>query len=150
MVTPSRDAISLRPKPARVGVGQRARDFACDAQGVLERKLGLALELPAQRLAGNVRDDIIEVIVRRAGVEQRQNMRMRKVRDDPDLAQESLAPDVRRQLRMHDLEGDRALVLEVGRQIHGRHAAAADLAFEAVAAFERAAERFGNRGMHHS
>jgi hypothetical protein len=52
---------------------------------------------------------------------------------EPDLAQEALGPDRVRQLGVQHLEGDLALVLEVASEMDGGHAAAPELALDAVA-----------------
>ncbi len=51
-----------------------------------------------------------------------------------DLAQESLGAEDRRELGVQHLERDQPLVLDVVGEIDRGHAAAAELAFEAVAA----------------
>jgi hypothetical protein len=51
---------------------------------------------------------------------------------DPDLAQEPLGTNGRREVRSQDLDGDHALVAKVGRAIHHRHAAGSEWAFDAV------------------
>ena len=46
--------------------------------------------------------------------------------------QEALAAERRGELGMEDLDGDVAVVLEVAREVDRRHAAAAELALDAV------------------
>ncbi|CAN5742774.1 hypothetical protein BH24ACI5_BH24ACI5_03460 [soil metagenome] len=62
---------------------------------------------------------------------------------DRDFAQESIASDVGRDLRIQDLDGDGAAVAHVMRKIDGGHAAASDLAVEAVAIRRRSERMFG-------
>ena len=52
-------------------------------------------------------------------------------------AQEPLAAERRAEVGVQDLDGDVAVVLEVVREIDGRHAAGAELALDAVAIGER-------------
>ena len=55
---------------------------------------------------------------------------MRQPGGGVDLAQEAVRPQGRGQFRAEDFEGDRPMVLQVLRQIHGRHAPAAELSFD--------------------
>ena len=55
---------------------------------------------------------------------------------DLDLALEALGADVGGEMRMQDLDGDGAVVLEVVGEEDGRHAAAADFTLDAVAVGE--------------
>ena len=50
-----------------------------------------------------------------------------------DLLQEPRSPDDRRELRVHDLDGDFAIVARVVGEVYGGHAAGAQLALEGVA-----------------
>jgi hypothetical protein len=59
---------------------------------------------------------------------------MRELRGDLDLAQEPVRAEERRELGVQDLEGDRAVVLEVLGETDGGHAAAAQLALDLVPA----------------
>ena len=54
-------------------------------------------------------------------------------RGQADLAEESVPAKGFRQVRVQDLERHLAIVLEVTRQVYGRHPAAAELALDAVA-----------------
>jgi hypothetical protein len=56
-----------------------------------------------------------------------------QVRRDADLAQEALGPEHGAELRVEDLDGHGAVVPDVARQVHGRHAAAAEHARQLVA-----------------
>ena len=60
-------------------------------------------------------------------------MRMRETRRDLDLPEKAPAADRRRDLRLHDLHRHGTLVLRVAREIHGGHAAAAELPLDVVA-----------------
>src|SRR5207249_8208570 len=50
-----------------------------------------------------------------------------------DLLEEPRGPDDRRELRVHDLDGDFAIVARVVGEVYGGHAAGAQLALERVA-----------------
>ncbi len=107
-----------------------------DLPGYLQRfvqgELLLALELIAQRLALDVGHDVIEEAFGLPGVVERQNVGVTELRGDPDLAQEPLGPEYRRQLGAQNLHGDRTLVLEVPSEINGGHPAATELALDRV------------------
>ena len=57
---------------------------------------------------------------------------MAQLRHEPDLAQEPFCRDRRAELGMEHLEHDRAVVLQVPRQVDGGGAAAAQLPFDRV------------------
>ena len=59
-----------------------------------------------------------------------------------DLRNESLGAKDRGELRPQHLDGDLAVVFDVVRQIHSRHAAGADLFFDGVAVGEGSFEAF--------
>ena len=60
---------------------------------------------------------------------------------EPDLTQKPLRSERRREIGMQHLERDDAIVLDVLRQIHCRHSAAAELAIDYVALGERFPQR---------
>lgn len=64
---------------------------------------------------------------------------MVQLRRDPDLAKEPLAGDRLRPLRLEHLDGDRAIVLQVGGEIHPRECALTDPPLDPVAGSERSA-----------
>ena len=59
----------------------------------------------------------------------------------PDLAQETLRTEGGTEVGVEDLEGDRAVVLEVVREIDSRHPAPAELALQPVAVGQPGAKR---------
>jgi hypothetical protein len=61
---------------------------------------------------------------------------------DPDLAQEALDPERRRDLGMEHLDGHPTMVPEVFRQVYRAHATAAELALERVALGQGGLESF--------
>ncbi len=64
---------------------------------------------------------------------------------EPDLALESLGAEGDGELGKEDLERDQTVVLQVPREVDGRHAAAAELALEDVAAFQAFGQGHGRR-----
>jgi hypothetical protein len=71
-----------------------------------------------------------------SGVDQRQDVRVVEPGRDLDLGQEPLTAEYRAQLGAQHLERHLAIVLEVGGQVDGGHAAGAELALDPVAFFE--------------
>ena len=65
---------------------------------------------------------------------------MLQVRGDLDLGEKALDAEHRAELRLEHLERDLAVVLDVAREVDGRHAAGADLALDLVPASEPAVQ----------
>ena len=127
-----------------VGFGERVGDVAEDAHRVADRQLALLRQLVAEGGAVHVRHDVVEQPVGRARVVQRQDMGVLQGRRHLDLAEEALLAERGGELLPQHLERDLAVVLQVVGEIHGRHAAGAELALEAVAAGEGGAEAVGH------
>jgi hypothetical protein len=64
-----------------------------------------------------------------------------EIRRDLDLGEEPLGPEDGAELRAEELECDVSVVANVAREIHRRHAAAADLALDVVAPGECGTQR---------
>src|SRR5207248_1731056 len=79
-------------------------------------------------------------------VVEREDVRVGERRDDPDLPQESIDPELTRSAGVHDLDRDSPIVPEIAGEEHRRHASATDLALELVAAREHLAETGGGDG----
>jgi hypothetical protein len=56
-----------------------------------------------------------------------------QIRGDSDLAQEPLGAEDRAELGIENFHGDVAVVLEIAREVDGRHPAAPDFALDAIA-----------------
>ena len=119
-----------------VGVGQRLRALAGDADRVGHAQPLLAAEPLAQRLAPDVRHGVPELAVGLARVVDRADVRVLQAGGRRDLAAEALGVDRERDVAAEQLEGDRTVVPEVEREVHRGHAAAAQLALELVASAE--------------
>jgi hypothetical protein len=65
---------------------------------------------------------------------------MLQVRGYLDLGEKTLDPHDGAQLRVEHLERDATIVSHIARHVHRRHSAAADLAFDRIAACERSIE----------
>src|SRR5215210_4332557 len=115
-----------------VGVVQRGCHFAGNAQRVPDGELALALESLPKRLTLDERHHIVEEPIRRAGVEERQDVGMLEVRRRLDLGQEPLGADHGGQLWAQHLEGHPPVMPQVLSQVDDRHAALAQLALEHV------------------
>ena len=132
-----------------VRVGERIRHLRREAQRVAQGQLALAGHPVAERFAVDEGHDVVQEAVRVARVVERQDVWMVEARRDLDLAQEPLGPQRLRQLGAQHLERDLALVLHVGREVHRRHAAGADLSLEAIAAGECGVQPIdGRAGVH--
>jgi len=73
---------------------------------------------------------------------------MAQAADRLDLAEEPLRADRRRHLGVEHLEGDRAVVLEILGQEHGRHATPAQLALNPVAGGDGGGQALQDGGTH--
>src|SRR6185437_13481394 len=124
--------------PVRVveGTGERPDhvDRLVDGQGTL------ALEPAAQRSALHQGHDVVEVAADRSRIEERQDVRVLELSGDSDFAEEPVGADDRADFGAEYLDRDLPVVLEVGGEVHHRHAALADLAVELVAAGEAVLE----------
>ena len=111
-------------------------------------ELRFAVQLGAERLAVDERHHVVEEAVGGAGVEERQDVRVLQRGGGLDFHHEPLGADDGGQLRLQDLERHLAVVLEVLGQVHGGHAALAELPLDQIAISEggdEAGERFGHR-----
>jgi hypothetical protein len=77
-----------------------------------------------------------------AAVEDGEDVGVLEARGEADLARKALGPDDGIEMKAQDLEGDGAVVLEVGGKVDGGHATLADLALDAVPVGEGGREPF--------
>jgi hypothetical protein len=122
---PVHDAPAVR---VREGVGH----LAADPQGVVDRKLLLAVEPVAQRLALDVGHHVVEVPRGLARIVEREDVRVGEPRGGLDLAQEALLAERGGHLGEQDLDRDRAAVAEVLGEVDRGHGAPAELRTEIV------------------
>src|SRR3989449_11431555 len=113
-------------------VVERTGDATGQPDRLLDRELLLPLEAPPQRFGFHVRHYVVDQAARLAGIEQRQDVRVLQVGGYPDLTQEALDPEHGGELGAQHFQGDVAIVLEIPREIYGRHATGTDLAFDSV------------------
>jgi hypothetical protein len=107
----------------------------------VNRQLSVTLQPPPQRLPLDVRHDE-EQDARALDLDlprlvQRKDVRVLQLGRDGDLALEARSTDRRRETVTQHLEGDLAVVAQVVREVHRRHAARAELALDAVSCGER-------------
>ena len=122
-----------------VGVLERLRRLAGDADGVLDRQLALPREPAAQALSLHVRHGEPEPAGGLARVVDGQDVGMLEPGGEPDLALEPVIAEAG-ETGVQDLQRHRPVVAEVERQIDGSHAAPAELALDAVAVLERGSQ----------
>ena len=115
---------------------QGIRHFPGDLERVVERELPLPGEPLAQRFALYKRHCIPELPGPFTGIEDGQDMRMLQAGGHLDLALEPLRTQGGGELRMEDLQGDQAIVLEVSCAVDRRHPPAAELTLDRVTAGE--------------
>src|SRR6185503_14044539 len=115
-----------------MSVAQGIRHLARDPQRVLDRELPLAGQTTAQRLPLDVGHDIVRETTGFAGVVQWQDVWMGEPGGDLYLAQEAFRTEARSQLWAEQFEGHGPAVFHVFSQVHGRHAAVADLSFDRI------------------
>ena len=123
-----------------VRVIQRGGDLPGDAQCLVDGKLLLASELATQRFAPDVGHDVEEEPAGLTGVVQRQDVGMIQPGGGGHLSQKPVGPEGERQLGPKHLDRHLALVLHIVGEIYRRHAPAAELSLDGVAARERRAE----------
>ena len=129
-----------------VRVAQRVGHFARDLQGVADRELAFAVEALAQRLALDVRHDVVHQPVGLVRVVQRQDVRVVQPSGDLDLVQEPGGAHRLGQLGEQHLDRDVTVVLEIVGQEYARHPALAQLALEAVPRGQGVAQSFKKLG----
>src|SRR5207302_5556751 len=108
-----------------------------DMHRLRNRKLLLAQEQRAERLPFYEWHDIVQQPVGFTAVEQRQQVRVLEMCRDLDLGEEALDAEHRTELWIEQLQGHGAVMADVVREKHGRHAAPADLLFYLVAVGDR-------------
>ncbi len=119
-----------------MGAVEGVRHLPGEPDRFLDRKLTLAPEPVAQALAFDVRHRVPEEPARRAGVEDREDVRVIEPGGQVDLAEEALGTQGSGELRMEQLQGDPPVMLEVLGEVDRGHAAAPELALEHVALTE--------------
>ena len=107
-------------------------------------RLFLPREPIAHRFALDERHHVEQEAVRDARIEERQDVRMLQIRRRLDLGEKALGADHGGQLGAQDLHRDLAIVLEVVREIDGRHTARTEFTLDAVTICKCGSERPGH------
>ena len=123
-----------------VRVVERLRNGDRETHGFVHGQLLLAVEPRAERFTFDERHDVKQQPLRLTAVEERQEVRMLQVGRDPDLGQEAFDAEHGAEFRVEHLDGDRAVVADVVRQVDRGHAAGANLAVKSVAIVQRRRE----------
>ena len=119
-----------------VCIAQRVGYLTREPHRFVDRKPSLAPDPAVKRLTLDVRHGEEDPSVRLAAVVQRQDVRVDQAARDADLAQEALDVQRRSDLLAQHLDRDRSLMADVGREIHRRHSAPAELPLDHVPAGE--------------
>ncbi len=114
-------------------VVERVRDLDRDRDGLRDRQPGLRHEPVPERFALDERHDGVQQGSRFPGIQQRHDVRVLQLCGDVDLAEEALGPDSGGDVGVEHLDRDRPLVASIVREVHVRHASAAELAVDDVA-----------------
>ena len=129
---------------ALVRVSQRTRDLGDDAHDIVHGQRSLACEPVANRTAGDALHREIEQILTLPDEVQRNDVRMRELRDRLGLAAKPVENRLRRdQLGRQHLHGEIALEREISHEKHHREAAFAERAADLISVAERGAELLG-------
>jgi hypothetical protein len=120
-----------------VRMGQRVGHLARDAERLVHGQLPLPPQAVAERLALDIRHDVVEEPIRLARIVERHDVRVPQPCRDPDLPQEPLGPERRRQLGPQHLHRDRPPVPRVLCQVDQRHPARPQLAPDQIARRQR-------------
>src|SRR5438105_5664658 len=121
-------------------VVQRSGDRGCNMNRFVDGELSFPDQLCAQRFAFDERHYVVQQSGGFAALEQRQQVRMLKVGSNLNFREESLATDHGAELRIHNLDSDPPLMLDVARKVYRRHSARADLLLDSVAIGEYRAQ----------
>jgi hypothetical protein len=127
------------PMDQRVAVGmvERGGDLPGDLDRLAHREPPLGPQPLPQRAAPYPRHHVEEPAGGLARVVERQDVRVIERGGDPDLAGEAVGAEDGAELGAEHLHRDLPVVAQVVGEIHGRHAAAAELAADGVALCER-------------
>src|SRR6266508_5765196 len=115
----------------------------------VDRKLLFTVESLSQRLPFDIRHHVVKKALRLAGIEQWKYMRMIQPCSELDLPQKPIGAEGRGELGVKHLERNDAVVLDVLREVHGRHAAATELAIHRVRVRKCGAELFSRQTHRH-
>ncbi len=122
---------------ARVRVLERRGDLAGDAERFVDRESSLAAEPFAKRLAFDERHGEEHASVGLSGIEEGEDVRVVEPGDGADLGEEAVVADRGVELRVQDLQRDRPVVFQVGREEYDRRPAVSYFAQHCVSVRDR-------------
>ena len=123
--------------PCLCAIGERVGHVAEDAYRLGDRELALARQLGAERLALDVRHDVVEEVPASAGGQEGHHVRVLQPGGHADFPLEPLDVDGRGGFRREHLDHHLALDLHLFGHEDPAHAAAAELAEDAVVRADR-------------
>src|SRR5207237_6858354 len=132
---------------------ERCTNLLCDAKRVIHRKSFLAIQPVAQRSAGDEWRDVVEQAGRFAGVDEGNDVWMRELRGDANLAHESLLPDRGTVLLLQYLDRNFPPLLALLGEMDVSHAAVPEQPLYGVAIVKRclgSERRLANRNLPHT
>ncbi len=115
-----------------MGAVKGLRHLPSEPDRLLDRKLTLAPEPVAQALALDIGHGVPEEPARRAGVEDREDVRVIEPGGQVDLTEETLRTQGSGELRVEQLQGDPPVMLEVLGEVDRGHAPAPELTLEQI------------------
>ena len=136
--------------PGRVRGGQPGQDALDDVERLARAQPGALVQQVPQGPAGHVLHGQVQGAPVGALVVHGDHVRVGKPGDRPGLGDEP--PDevlVAGELRMHDLQRDRAVEPSIGAQVDGRHPAVREMGLHPVPAIKELADRHAGQGRIH-
>jgi hypothetical protein len=132
-----------------MSIGQCVGHLGGNRAGIFDREAAFPLQPLSKGLALDVgHDEVRNGSAARAlhhpGIEHREDVRMLQPRHHLDLAKKALRSLLAAQLGAYHLDGHRALVAEVSREIYRRHTTGAHLTLDCIAGGQRSNEAVGH------
>jgi len=131
---------------ARVRIVKCTGHLAGQPKCILFLESAFAIDPLAERFAFDVRRDEIQQSLCLIGIQQRQDVRMRQLRGNLDLAQKSRAADHGRHFGAKYLDCDESIVLDASGEIHDGARTAAELSLDLVRTLDGASEKIAEAG----
>ena len=123
-----------------MGIFEGAGGFGRDSHGLVQRQLALAIQTRAQRLAFDVGHRVPEDPRGVAGVEDGNDVGVLEAGGELDFAEEPIGAERGCESGTQHLQRDEPTVLEIARQVDGRHAASAEFSLNDVPVHQRGAQ----------
>jgi hypothetical protein len=120
-------------EPVRVRVRQRLGDIGGDVERLFQRELRFLLQTCLKGATCDMGHDVVQQPFHCSRLKERENVRMLELCLDLDLAKEAIGGYRADELRLENLEGDVAMVLQISGEKDNRHSPPADLALDRVA-----------------